>query len=110
MTQGFLARHSQSEELEADRLGLGYTARADYDPRGMVRFFSRLLQASPDAPAFVAIFQSHPPTRARIEDARKRLRAMKVHGGDVGADRHQRIVRRLRALRKEEGAVDAGAP
>jgi len=38
---GWTLPHSRQQELEADRLGLVYMARAGYDPRGAVDFWKR---------------------------------------------------------------------
>lgn len=38
---GVVLPHSRAQELEADRLGLIYMARAGYDPRQSVAFWQR---------------------------------------------------------------------
>jgi len=40
-TLGRTLPHSRAQELEADRLGLMYMARAGYDPRESVKFWRR---------------------------------------------------------------------
>lgn len=40
-TVGWVLPHSRAQELEADRLGLTYMARAGYDPRESVEFWKR---------------------------------------------------------------------
>jgi predicted Zn-dependent protease len=56
---------SRGQELEADRLGLNFMARAGYDPATALTFWQRMAQASGRAgsPAFLS---THPADAARI--------------------------------------------
>lgn len=66
---------SRDAEREADRVGLETLRAADFDPVGMVDFFSRLQQSNRmnegNAPAYM---RSHPLTVERIADIQARLR------------------------------------
>jgi predicted Zn-dependent protease len=66
LQQGFLLKYSREQELEADRVGVGYLADAGYDPRAAIEMFRNLAAASGggDGPAFLS---SHPTTSQRIE-------------------------------------------
>jgi predicted Zn-dependent protease len=65
----WMAKHSREAEREADRVGVLYLARAGLDPRGMPRFFERLLDEERRAPSeLLAWFSTHPLTRERIAD------------------------------------------
>jgi len=64
---------SRDYEREADRLGYDMLTRANFDPRGMSGFFSRLQRASrfydSSAPAYL---RTHPITSERIADMEAR--------------------------------------
>jgi predicted Zn-dependent protease len=59
--------YSQDQELEADKLGVHLVTAAGYDPRGSVRFFSRLAKSS-DQSNLGSYFSSHPSCKVRIEN------------------------------------------
>ncbi|MFZ9679161.1 MAG: M48 family metalloprotease [Quisquiliibacterium sp.] len=65
---------SRDAEREADRVGIETLRQADFDPGGMVAFFSRLQQATRlyegGAPAYMS---SHPLTSERIADMQARV-------------------------------------
>ena len=68
---GILTNYSRDAELEADRMGVQYTYRAGYDPRGMVNFFEELLAMRSRRPTQVEqFFASHPLTEQRIATVR----------------------------------------
>jgi len=65
---GMLTRYSREAELEADRLGVDYTYKAGYNPRGSADFFQQLLQTRQRRPNKVEqFFSSHPLTEQRID-------------------------------------------
>lgn len=65
----WLAKHSREAEREADQVAVLYLARAGLDPRGMPRFFERLLDEERRAPSeLLAWFSTHPLTQERIAD------------------------------------------
>lgn len=84
-----LAKFSQSQELEADKIGVGTLARAGYDPFAAARFltamgrFSQLSamqqSAADNQPDFLS---SHPATPERVELATREAR--QFSGPDVG--------------------------
>jgi predicted Zn-dependent protease len=65
--------YSRLYEQEADRVGIGLLAKADYDPRTMVSFFEKLQQKNRyldnRLPEFLL---THPLTFSRVADARNR--------------------------------------
>jgi predicted Zn-dependent protease len=79
-TQAYAAQnqlnYSRDYEREADRLGYEMLTRAQFDPRGMSGFFSRLQRASRfydgSAPAYL---RTHPLTSERISDMEARSEA-----------------------------------
>lgn len=58
---GYLLPHSRRHELEADRIGLIYMARAGYDPRAAVDFWQRMEEAGEggQVPEFLSTHPSH---------------------------------------------------
>jgi predicted Zn-dependent protease len=65
----WMAKHSREAEREADRVAVMYLAHAGLDPRGMPRFFERLLDEERQAPTeLLAWFSTHPLTEERIAD------------------------------------------
>jgi predicted Zn-dependent protease len=72
-----LAKFSQQQELQADEIGIGITARAGLDPYGAVRFLASLegnsnLTPRPNGvlnPAAPDFLSSHPATPERIAHA-----------------------------------------
>lgn len=65
----YMAKHSREAEREADRVAVVYLARAGLDPRGMPRFFQRLIEEERTSPNELLIwFSTHPLTEDRIAD------------------------------------------
>jgi beta-barrel assembly-enhancing protease len=64
-------RFSRRHESESDRLGIEYSAKAGYNPEGMVQLLEVLSEAQPSEPSkFEGWFLSHPLTSSRIDEAR----------------------------------------
>jgi beta-barrel assembly-enhancing protease len=80
--QGYLAAHSREQEREADRRGLEYLARANYEPAAMARFFEKLARMSRTRPALVGDFlASHPAPGQRAETISSLIRERGYGGG-----------------------------
>ena len=94
---GGMAAFSRDDEREADRYGVAYTIAAGYDPRGMVTFFTKLLEAeSGRRPGgFGKLMSTHPATAERIRDIGKRITRAGDPGGRLEAERFQRMRARL---------------
>jgi predicted Zn-dependent protease len=96
--QGAVASYSRAQELEADRLGVRYLARAGYDPSAQADFLESLseqtaLQARLAGGAYdpnrVDFFATHPATAARVREA---IAAVEAEGGlaaPAGAPRNR---------------------
>jgi predicted Zn-dependent protease len=89
-----LATFSRAQELEADGVGVGISARAGFDPYGAVRFLTAMGRNSElrqptnngvDA-RFLDFLSSHPATPERLKIARANARQFTAPG-DVPRDR-----------------------
>lgn len=69
---GVMLPHSREQELEADRIGLIYMARAGYDPREAVAFWQRFqtYNAQHGGGKTIAFLSTHPLDDVRIERIR----------------------------------------
>ena len=63
-------RYSRSREQEADRIGLNTMVRAQLDPHGLERMFSRMQRAYRFRETMPEFLLTHPVTESRIADAR----------------------------------------
>lgn len=69
LQQGFLMKYSRSQELQADRVGLGYLRQAGYNPHAAISIFQKLAKGGDEsAPTFLS---SHPATDQRIEQLKE---------------------------------------
>lgn len=94
-------KYGRGAELESDRYGIEYMARAGYDPQGAVDLQATFLELSKDSKRgqdFISgLFASHPPSAQRLATNRSIVAAM-PKGGDVkAAEYRQNISRLLRA-------------
>jgi predicted Zn-dependent protease len=66
---GVLMPYARGQELEADRLGLTYMARAGYDPAESIDFWRKMMKASGNSgPAFLSTHPSDEERIARIQE------------------------------------------
>ena len=96
------SQYGQSAELESDRFGMEYMARAGYDPQGAVdlqKTFVRLSQGQGNNP-LSRLFASHPPSIKRVrENVATAQRLPK--GGVVGQREYQQAMASL--FKTEDG-------
>jgi predicted Zn-dependent protease len=57
--------HSRFQESEADKIGLRYAAKAGYDPRAALTFWTKMNQQA-NAPAGPVFLRTHPTSEDRI--------------------------------------------
>ena len=70
-TVGVILPFSRTHELEADKIGQIYMAKAGYDPEEAVRLWKRMGEISKGSiPVWLS---THPPEEARLENLRERL-------------------------------------
>lgn len=70
LVQGFANHFNQSQELEADEVGLRYAAAAGYNPEAAVELFERMAVEVPQT-LTAEFFASHPSSPERILASRK---------------------------------------
>ncbi len=69
-----VTKYSRVDELEADRVGMMYMARAGYDPAAAPRVWERLAGASDNqVEKVLSIFSTHPRDFKRTQELRKHL-------------------------------------
>jgi predicted Zn-dependent protease len=65
------AGYTRDAEREADRVGVAYLVRANYNPLGLATFFEELLSLQQRQPSRVEQwFSTHPTTQERVANAR----------------------------------------
>src|SRR3954463_47614 len=75
----YFARHSRTDELEADSEAVVNVTRAGYDPRGVPELFDALLKQREYQPTVVeGWFADHPLEETRIQRARNLIARLKV--------------------------------
>jgi len=88
-------RYGRGAELESDRYGMEYMARAGYDPQGAVdlqQTFVRLNDGhQPDW--LSGLFASHPPSQERVEANRATAAALPA-GGRLGREEYRQQMQR----------------
>lgn len=107
MAQQTLVRgYTRASEAEADRLGLRYTARAGYDPQGLVGFLRTLQELHGEIPQRDILFmRTHPFLADRIRRAQNDMGQYRELLNDtpiVGRARFQRHKRRYLFKPEEE--------
>ncbi|MBN2212189.1 MAG: M48 family metalloprotease [Sedimentisphaerales bacterium] len=93
-------KFSRSQEYQADQLGIRYMTRANYNPYGMVELLDILLAMHDKEPSkLAAMFQTHPLTSQRIEEAQAIITNEHPQANpaepDPNADRMKQMVLRL---------------
>jgi predicted Zn-dependent protease len=105
-TELYLLGYSREHELEADRVGIRYMISAGYDPREALSFFERLaaLEKKEGPDDWDPYFRSHPPTPARIEQAKAYMNRPFFfrRKGERGEAAYQEMKTRLPRLKPEE--------
>jgi predicted Zn-dependent protease len=102
-------RYGRSAELESDKYGMRYMARAGYDPQGAVALqetFLRLSEGS-NQDWLSGLFASHPPSGERVKANRKTAVKLGV-GGTLGVDSFNAVMKKTLAAKPAYDAYDEG--
>ncbi len=89
---------SRKDEAQADYLGIEYMYKAGYDPNAYVDFFEKIEAANRRHPGTIPkIFETHPPTPARIMTAQKEIASILPCRSEyiVDTSQFEKIKRRL---------------
>jgi len=74
--------YGRENEYEADNLGVLYSKKAGYNPKGMIQVFQKFKAMEGKPPnAFEQLLASHPPAKDRIANANRQIN--KVGGTDL---------------------------
>ncbi|MFP4208935.1 MAG: M48 family metalloprotease [Wenzhouxiangella sp.] len=102
-------RYSREAEREADLWGTRWMHAAGYNPDGAVRLQQSFVRLSEGRnPGFIqGLFASHPPSPERVTN-NLRLAEELGREGEIGSERYQQKIARLKALEPAYEAHDAG--
>jgi metalloendopeptidase OMA1, mitochondrial len=70
----WVPKYSRKDELEADRVGLMYMAKAGYDPRAAPKIWQRAMAKGGD-PGVLSLLSTHPSDKARFEQLNSEMPA-----------------------------------
>ncbi len=104
-----LMKYGRDAELESDKYGMRYMSAAGYDPRGAVTLqetFVRLSEGR-NEDWLSGLFASHPPSQARVDANRRRLKNL-PEGGIAGEDTYAAAMRKTREVLPAYEAYDDG--
>ncbi|MBI5137985.1 MAG: M48 family metalloprotease [Nitrospirae bacterium] len=84
------SRYGRDDELESDRYGMDYMARAGYDPRAAVSLQETFVRLSEGKQGdwLSGLFASHPPSPERVARNRAHAAALPA-GGNLGAEAYR---------------------
>ncbi|MEM7054286.1 MAG: M48 family metalloprotease [Pseudomonadota bacterium] len=101
--------YSREAERESDLYGMRYMQRAGYNPRGAVDLQETFVRLSEGrrANAFDVLFSSHPPSQERVENNRNLLAEL-GDSGEIGRERYQQMIARLKRAQPAYEAFDEG--
>jgi beta-barrel assembly-enhancing protease len=78
--QVILKGHSRAEEMESDKVGFQYAARAGYDPAGLREFLAALAARGATDAGVAKFFSTHPGTDERLREQSKMRQAFTGSG------------------------------
>jgi len=103
-----LAGFGQSEELEADKVGMEIAARVGYRTAGLTNFLETLNGLTPRSASSSALFRSHPDTDERIKKLNTTIEKNHLDDGVWLAERYASSVTYDAALASTGGPFVAG--
>ncbi len=103
-----LAGFGQSEELEADKVGMEIAARVGYRAAGLTNFLETLNGLTPSSASSSALFRSHPETDERIKKLNKTIEKIHLDSGVWLAERYAASVAYDAAVASTGGSAVAG--
>lgn len=104
-------KYSRNDEYHADALALQMLERAGYEPAGLVQFFDRMdssARRGSGAWNWLAVVNTHPPTRERIRRAELALGGQRPPPTSQGQDEFASLKQTLAAVPLPPPGKDAG--
>lgn len=101
--------YGRGAELESDKYGMRYMARAGYDPQGAVSLQETFVRLSEGRRTdwLSGLFASHPPSRTRVEENQKTASRLNANG-EMGVERYQAAMAKTRRVKPAYDAYDEG--
>jgi len=102
-------KYGRSAELESDKYGMRYMAKAGYDPQGAVALQETFLRLSEgrNQDWLSGLFASHPPSSGRVV-ANKKTAAKLGAGGNLGVENFNAAIKKTLAAKPAYDAYDDG--
>jgi predicted Zn-dependent protease len=102
-------KHGRDAELQSDRYGIRYMAKAGYDPQGAVTLQEKFVALSKGRRGgwLENMFASHPPSEERVAANRTNAAALPA-GGARGHDAYLKATAGIRKSKDAYAAYDAG--
>jgi len=99
------SQYGQGAELEADKFGMNYMAKAGFDPQGAVGLQRTFVELSKGQQSnlITRMFASHPPSQKRVEENIKTAAGLTA-GGTVGEASYKKA---MASLFKSEKAYES---
>jgi len=103
------SRYGRSAELESDKYGMRYMAKASYDPQGAVVLQETFLRLSEgrNQDWLSGLFASHPPSAERVMANKKTAGKLGV-GGELGIESFNAVMKKTLAAKPAYDAYDEG--
>ncbi len=102
-------KYGRDAERESDKYGMKYMSQAGYDPQGAVDLQKTFLRLSQNRNSswLNGLFASHPPSAERMEN-NQRMAIKLPAGGELGRERYQREISRLKRMQPAYDSYDKG--
>jgi len=102
-------RYGRSAELESDKYGMRYMAKAGYDPQGAVALQETFLRLSEgrNQDWLSGLFASHPPSAERVTANKKTAGKLGV-GSELGIESFNAVIKKTLAAKPAYDAYDEG--
>ena len=104
-----MMKYGRDAELESDKYGMKYMAKAGYDPQGAVSLqetFVRLSEGR-NQDWLSGLFASHPPSQERVKANKKTAKKLGA-GGEMGTDSFRRAMQQTVAKKPAYDVYDQG--
>lgn len=100
-------KYGRGAELESDKYGMDYMARAGFDPQGAVDLQETFVRLSEGRKQdwLSGLFASHPPSQQRVDENIKTAAGL-PQGGRVGRDEYQQKIAHIKRTKPAYDSYD----